>query len=386
MTKVLFVTMDMLVGTERLMPWRTVCEVTSYLDKDSTYQVLVYSGENNPSYNIRRYNEIEIYSGNKDLYNIVDFCIQQKIEILIFPLAFRDYLKPLQIFDRLNIKKIGYIPGGIYPLSGITWMAKHEGIKKAKSYIIEKICNNGKFLNKIRAAGFSEIITFSESTRDFIVNHGWDPNKCITIAPGLDEFRNLQPDYSFYNEINPGNERFILFSGAPAAIRGSRLLLKAFDKFAGLNRDVKLIMLMRTDLSSDYKKFESELNRLKHKDRVLISYEKLSPSQLKAFFEKACVVTLPFILVPSEIPLTFFEVLSCGTPIIAFENNGTTEYFKQGVYTTKKRSVNSFGNLLQDLLTKEFPNKSLRADISKSSLNYPTWKQVAEQWNNVLNQ
>lgn len=386
MKKVLFVTMDMLPGTERLMPWRTVCEVTKYLNQNTSDKVLIYSGENNPINTIRLYDGNQIYSGSKDIGVIVDYCKQNNYDTLIYPFAFRDCMKSFTPLKCLNFQKIGYVPGGIYPFQGIISLAKQDGLKSVKSYLIEKFFNNGKILKKLRFAGFTKIITFSEFTRDFIIKHGWRKDECVTTIPGLDEFRSISPDYFLFKTINQTNKKYILFSGAPATIRGSKILLKAFDDFAEKNQDINLIMLMRTDPSSSFDSFKKQVASLRHKDRVIVLFQKLTPAQLKAFFESAIAVALPFILVPSEIPLTFFEVLSCGTPIVSFDNNGTTEYFKEGVYTTKKRTPETLASLLYNLITDDFPNVELRNHIREISAQYPTWNQIGKKWETFINQ
>ena len=385
MTKVLFVTMDMLPGTERLMPWRTVCEVTKYLNRNETDTVLVYSGENISTDTIRTYDGCRIYSGSKNMESIARYCEQNEYDTLIYPFAFRDCLKSFEPLGKLNIQKIGYVPGGIYPMEGIISLAKQEGVKSVKSYLIEKFFNHGRVLRKLRSAGFTKIVTLSEYTRNFLMRHGWSEDGCITIIPGLDDFRTIAPDYSLIKTINKSGRKYILFSGAPATIRGSRMLLEAFDIFAEKNQDTDLIMLMRTDLSSVFDSFKSQVAALRHKDRVAVSFQKLTPPQLKAFFEGARVVALPFILVPSEIPLTFFEVLSCGTPIVSFDNNGTTEYFKEGVYTAHKRRPDALASLLQELLTDDFPSDELRSHIKEISNQYPTWNQAGKKWEEFIN-
>ncbi len=40
--------------------------------------------------------------------------------------------------------------------------------------------------------------------------------------------------------------------------------------------------------------------------------------QLKAFMHAAYAVVLPFICIPAEIPLTYYEAMSIGIPIVSF--------------------------------------------------------------------
>ena len=180
------------------------------------------------------------------------------------------------------------------------------------------------------------------------------------------------------------NKKFILFSGAPATIRGSIMLLKAFDLFAEQEKTMSLVMLMRQDLSSDFTLFKQALNGMKNSHRVIVSYEKLSPQQLKAFFEFAYVVALPFLLIPSEIPLTYFEVLSCGTPIITFKNGGSTEYIKNAAVVISDRTPCALSSGLDKICR----NSQYRDELAKQAIelmkNHHSWKEFAKQWITII--
>lgn len=378
--RILFVTMDMICGTERLMPWRTVCEVSHYINLRDEYSAIIYSGEDAPLYNFREYNGVSIFSGGKNIAEIVKYTDENKFDAIIFPIAFRDCVKSFEQFRTLKAKKIAYIPGGIYPVLGVISLLKNQGLSYSRSYILEKIFSSGWILRKLKSVGFSDIITFSEYTRDFIVDKGWNEYRCHTLIPGTDEFIRLSPDFSFVNKLGLKNKKFILFSGSPATIRGSRLLLKSFEQYASENKKIKLVMLMRKDISSDFKEFEQLVSKMKNSSNLIVSYDRLTQAQLKAFFTEARVVVLPFLLIPSEIPLTFFEVLSCGTPIVTFDNNGTTEHLKIGVTTAAHRTKKS----LFEAIMKSFNSIEEKDRIISYSSKFPSWQDIANKWINII--
>ena len=88
---------------------------------------------------------------------------------------------------------------------------------------------------------------------------------------------------------------------------------------------------------------------------------------------------LPFVVVPSEVPVTYLEVMSCGTPVITFDNGGTTRLLKDGLLIANK-SVEG----LAKTMDKAWEDVELHDKLSANALHmmkeYPTWDEVADQW------
>jgi glycosyltransferase involved in cell wall biosynthesis len=97
----------------------------------------------------------------------------------------------------------------------------------------------------------------------------------------------------------------------------------------------------------------------------------------------ARAVILPFILIPSEIPLTYFEVLSLGTTIISTSNGGTTEYLNEAIFVSKRNEKSLSQMILkvskEDLLVN---NKKINAKLKMQ--NHLTWNEVGEKWLSLL--
>lgn len=372
-------TMDMYAGTERLMPWRTLVEVAKYMNALPGLTAFICSAQDK-DLESRQYDSVTIHSIRKGLSVLAAYQEENAVDVLFLPVAFRDVLKPFEQLRGVKAQKIAYIPGGIYPAKGIKALAKIVSIKNARPYLLEKVIPHSWLMGKLRRAGFTNIISFSDTTRQDLVKYGWPSAQLQLAIPGLDGFNQLESDYSCLDRLNLRNKKFILFSGAPAAIRGSITLLKAFDLLAEHENATNLVMLMRKDLSSEFVQFKQALNGVKHKERVIVSYDRLSPKQLKSFFESAYVVALPFLLIPSEIPLTYFEVLSCGTPIITFKNGGTTDYIKNAAAVIPSRTPHALSSGLEMICK----NNQYRDYLAKQAVelmkNHPSWEVFAKQW------
>ena len=202
----------------------------------------------------------------------------------------------------------------------------------------------------------------------------------VVSLPGKDSFNILKNDDTPLKKHNLLNRKFYLFMGAPEEIRGSIQLLKAFDKYAEQNSEALLVYLMRTDNHSKYSIFEKALKKVKNKSKIIVIKDKLSHSQLKPFVERARAVVLPFLLVPSEIPLTYFEVLSCGTPIITCKNGGTYDYVKKAVIGCKSGNIKELTSNMKIL----WENDILYTNLSKAAWllmdMHPTWENTGKKW------
>lgn len=370
-----FYTYDLFPGREYLMPWRTILEVAKVITADG-YQVIILNACHDiaccKSYEWHGVyiNPIEI--GYENLANMVK---DSNIEVLFIPFTWREGLKDMSILGQIPCKKIAYLPGGIYDFRSANLLRQNSSLSIAKPYILESIIPKRFLARNLTKYGISHTIGLTPLTTEVANKVKMPETTCI--CPGNDRFENISPDYSIIEKYRLKDQKWLLFSGAPAPTRGAEVLLKAVDKVR--NGQLKLIMLMRTDIGSQYKHFERTIKLMQHPERVIIIREKITREQLRAFFELAWYAVLPFIVIPSEIPLTFFELLNCGTPIITFDNGGTTEYLKPTLIIASK-SVKGLANTMEEA----WNDNSLHCEKQKTGLdlmtNHPNWQSVGRKW------
>lgn len=251
---------------------------------------------------------------------------------------------------------------------------------EAKSYLIESIIPKSLLASKLKTIGVNETIGLTPLTTKYCQkNH----LKCINILPGKDNFELLESDNTIVNKYCSTIEQFICYTGAPAFTRGASILLKAIDK--AKENNLRVVMLMRTDVGSDFTHIDNIIKKMAHPERIILIKEALTRNQLKAFFQRAWYMVLPFIVIPSEIPLTYFEIMSCNTPIISFKNGGTTTYLHDGLLLCKK-SINGMVQALEYA----WNNKNLRNEkaIAANNImrNHPSWEEVGKKWKKIIEQ
>lgn len=376
---ILFYTTDLSNGRERLMPWRTVLEVAIGMQKKG-HKVIVLNGvSKNCNSHTYIYQGVVIKGVKKDLKELATIVHKTLADALFIECKWRDAIKGFNQLKKLKCKKYAYFSGGVYDKKSVQLLLKVINIKYSKAYLLETLIPKAWIAYRLKQAQFTGIIGLSPYTTQIAQKAGC--TNAVTILPGKDTFEELISDESILKKYQLNEKRFLCYTGAPSPIRGAQLLLQAIDKI-NIN-NLCVVFLMRTDVGSDFKSFNEAYQKMKHPNRVIVIKDHLTREQLKAFFERAWYMVLPFVVVPSEIPLTFFEIMSCSTPIISFKNGGTSEYLKKGLFITEK-SVKG----MSEGITKVWGDDYLRAEKSKNAKqlmeNHETWDKITQQWLNLI--
>ena len=372
--KVLLYTIEMVKGVERLMPWRTLVEVAKY----SPHTIAICSAQTPDD--VREYDGVKIYSIDYGTETLRKFVEDGGWDVVYYPITYRQGPTNMNSLAGIKARKIAYVPGGLCPLSGSIKLIQMGEAKRALPYLLDTLTPHSWVAEKLQKVGFEGIVCQAPLTGRDAEKSGW--KKVVIALPGKDEVP--VTDSRKLKQMGMEGQKYILFSGAPAPTRGAVLAMKAFDGIADRLPDTKMVMLMRRDVSSDFSDFDKAVGEIAHKDRFIISYDRLTREQLFCFFKEAYAVMLPFLIVPSEIPLTYFEVMQLGTPAITFENGGTTDYLRKGLKIAPKRTISSFAKAIEEIC-KNNEERDRWADNAKLIMsNHPTWKETSEKWLSIL--
>lgn len=377
--RILLYTIEMVKGVERLMPWRTLVEVAKHAPKE--FEVVICSAQKTEG--MREYEGVKIYTINYGVSALRQFIEDGGWHVLYYPIAYRQGLKDVSELSSISVKKIAYIPGGLCPLSGSVKLIQIGEYKRALPYLLDTVTPHSLIARKFQKVGFDSIVCQAPLTSQDAIRSGW--NKVVTALPGTTSNVNLEMvEESIYEKLGLKGQKFVLFSGAPAPTRGAVLAMKAFDRIADQIPDTKMVMLMRKDIGSNFTDFDKAVSEIKHKDRFIVSYDKINHGQLFCFFKNAWAVMLPFLIIPSEIPLTFFEVMQFGTPVLTFVNGGTTAYLSKGLKTAKHRTISSFANAIFEICRNSEERNRLAENAKQIMSKHPTWKETSKKWLSVL--
>lgn len=378
--KIAFTTVDLYKGREFLMPWRTVIEVVRGMRGrgiDADVVTVPVSGAQEGY----EFNGVEIKTAPRDFVEFSKFVDRNGYDVVIYPTPWREALKgSFKAFGAIKARKIAYFPGGVYSWRNNLALWRWGGLNIAKPYMIDTLTPYGHFVKVMKNCGFEAVVGLSPYTAETVKKAGFEKSVCI--LPGKDGFERLEEDLDVFERLGlRKEEKYLLFTGAPAATRGSQVLAKACGL---LKEDVKVVFLMRKDVGSDFTEFQKAFNRIPKTTNVQLITERVNRNELKTLMAHARGVILPFLVAPSEIPITYFEVLSVGTPIVTFRNNGTTEYMKDALLMCRAGDVSGLAKNLEKMWRDDQLHDKLRENGLRIMADHPDWNEVTEQWINLI--
>ena len=362
------------------MPWRTLVEVTKWMNATDRYLCAICSAQTPEE--PRTYEGITIYSVEPNVDTLVRMVSEGKWDKVFYPVTYRQGLGSMEGLEKISAEVIAYVPGGVTPISGSLRLIRDGHWKYAIPYLLDTLTPHKWLMSSLHKAGVTKIVCQAPLTAKDAIRSGLGANEVFCALPGKDA--PMPTDDSLVKSWGLENQKFLLFSGAPAPTRGAMLALKAFDSIAEELPDVKLVMLMRRDVHSDFRDLEKAIKAIRHQQQVVISFEKVAREQLFGMFKRAWIVLLPFVIVPSEIPLTFFEVMCFGTPVLTFKNGGTTDYLCAGLKIAKNRDEKSLGEAMISVCLNEDERMKLSVEAKRIMDNHPTWDKTAAIWEKAI--
>ena len=90
------------------------------------------------------------------------------------------------------------------------------------------------------------------------------------------------------------------------------------------------------------------------------------------------MVTLPFVVVPSDVPLAILEALARGKPVIASAIDGIPELLEERGILIDPLNGQEFAEAIIKLATSESSRRQMSHASRKFMDSYPTWEEVVE--------
>lgn len=181
-----------------------------------------------------------------------------------------------------------------------------------------------------------------------------------------------------------GDDVRFLYVGSAKAIRGFNVLLDAFRRLEG--RSVELRILARGSEPSEV----SELRRVidarvgPMRDRVEIVGGWMDREHYREELRAADVVTLPFVLVPSELPVSVIECIACGTPVIGTNIDGLPDAIGEAGLIVRSGSVKALEAAMRRLAESPATLDGLRRNCFMARERMLDWGAVGREWLRVL--
>jgi len=380
---------DLTDSNRRLMPWRTVCEVTEGA-RQSGHAAAVLSlgnaGRCLSGDNFLR----DDFSGDVIQVNKSKRLLAGELEkvaagfkpdVVFWPVAWREAAWRIGAAGSLRVPVVGYFPGGAYSLPTALNAARQIGVKRALPYVREAAANKKKQVRRLKAGGFERIIAMTGFTAQQVIWAGYEKSLVYAIPPGKDaaggfEASDLPEDFNAWLSGRP----FYLFMGPPARIRGVFEMLEAFDRAADKHPDVCLVCLFRPDSRLDASRIERKINALKYRHRVYPVWEMLDEKARNGFLSRCFALVQPFVVVPSEIPLAIIENMAWGKPVVVSDAEGTGEFAQPFGLVVRPGNTKALAEAMRRLLADENLYAGKAAQAKALYEKHPDWAAVAEKW------
>ncbi len=382
-------THDLTKHNSHLMPWRTVCEMVTRLNDQGQKAILlslsgnasVIEGPSIPP------NTVVIEKSRDKLERELRGIIQAySLEALVWPLMWREPAWRTKLIGRLSIPTVGYFPGGIYDVSDVLYAVRRIGIRASLPYVMECIVPKRGKLQDFKKSGIDNLIAMTAKTAQVICANGWESEQVNVIPPGKDseqlasEEKPLPPEFA----AALVGRSYFLFMGPPSGIRGIYELLEAFDRFADRRTDVCLVCLFRSDRPLEEARIARVMKSMRNSDRVWAKWESVDRDTLTAFVSACHAVVLPFVAVPSEIPLAVIEVMRYGKPVVTTMTGGTGEYVSAFGEVSPLGDISALANSMDKLINNDTYYQACCRKAKENYEKHPLWEQVALGWQTVI--
>lgn len=175
-----------------------------------------------------------------------------------------------------------------------------------------------------------------------------------------------------------------LYVGSPKAIRGFDVLLGAFQRLG--KHEVELRILARgstpAEVSELRRRIDARVGDMR--DRIEVVGGWMEREQYREELRTADVAVLPFVLVPSELPVSVIECIACGTPVIGTDIDGLPDAIGDAGMVVRSGSVTDLAAAMRDLAGSPPRLYRLRQNCVEARKHMLDWPGVGREWLRVL--
>jgi glycosyltransferase involved in cell wall biosynthesis len=207
------------------------------------------------------------------------------------------------------------------------------------------------------------LITLSEATRSHLIGNGLPPEKVKVVSPGVSanwlehhlgqvQRNSLRAELGF----EPGD--FVLtYFGSPAPVRGIFTLLKAVEIAVRSHANLRLMLLSRRtpeQWGRETARLHRLINRPPLAGRVRLEDGFLSEKDLINRILVSDAVSLPFEMIPSDVPLSLLESMALGKAVITTDIGCLPELIGQEHgFIARKGSPLSLAQCLEEMMSSD---------------------------------
>lgn len=276
-----------------------------------------------------------------------------------------------------------FYTGSFYYVSEINRVIKHLKIDDYLPYWIEAATPFIFTKKLVNSKLISGALVLSQRNKMRLLKAGVIGSKIFVGKVGLNRIK----AYLNNDQNNRADKKgaTILYMTSAIRIRGIYFLLKAFSKVGVKNK--KLIILARGANKVDKSRLLTYAKKVGLNVEMLeIHIGWLEQEQINFFLKQAKALVMPFLLVPSEMPISILDAFQNHIPVIASDLNGIPEMVDNKGIVYNPHKISELVGAITRMLNNEKEYEKYIENIHSYINQYPTWEaQMKEDVKLVIN-
>jgi glycosyltransferase involved in cell wall biosynthesis len=175
----------------------------------------------------------------------------------------------------------------------------------------------------------------------------------------------------------------LLYLGTASSIRGFEICLRAYRAVSDL--DISLDILARGASEEQVKAISGQLEALDIANKTQLIGGWMGRDDMIACLNEADIVVLPFVLVPSELPVSVMEVIACGKPVITTDIDGLPSTVGSAGIIVRQGSVKSLVAAISGVYHNRQELERLKRNCLEVTSRMYAWEEMYRMWLEKIN-
>ncbi|GAM10721.1 mannosylfructose-phosphate synthase [Geobacter sp. OR-1] len=387
--RLLFFCHDFRAKNLRLMPWRYLLEVSSGLAK-SGHEVSLLSVEDERTVGGEIVEGVTVYRLTaRELFVPGVFTeLTAKAECIVWsatPQAVLYY----RCLSRLNRPIILLFTGPFYSLKEVLLaQSQHIPFRQLISHY-KNVLVPLRFTSYLINAPFVKAAAvLSERNAGLLIANGALPAKICLAPPGHEQSNDMIAPAAVAEMrckyTLPHDKNILMYLGSLYRIRGVDFLLESYAVACQRSNDTVLLVLARTDNHEETTALSRRVEELRIADRTIIVPGLLPKKSVHEYLMAADAIVIPFILVPSDMPIGALEAMALGKPVITTNVDGMPEMVRNRGIVVRPGDKEGLASAMNSICRHEEHYAGLQKNCLQYMSDYPTWDMITERFAGVV--
>ncbi len=390
MRRIAFVTYEFSADNLRKQPWNYVWRLCEGLVRNNHHCVVISDGGDGTSAPLE-VGGLPVYRVGRirprHWRNVMEVLNRETIDLVVwsftprsvaFSRVFRKIGRPLVLYMSLPL----YTPTEVVRAQRV--LGKYNLCQYFQNCLVP-----GAFVRRIIASNrVGAVVAASARNRERLMSYGCEEKKVWLVRHGFERSGGvLSPDggdgLAGLEKADRGpderREKIALYLGGADKIRGLFWLIRAFTRAAAESSGLRLVILVRTDDAHLTEDVESEVARKGIAGRASVIGGILPANAVRRYLADSDFVVLPFILVPSEVPISILEAMDAGKPVIATDLDGVPELIANRGICVRPGDSEALKDAILRLAGDPVLLKELSDNCRSYMEKYPTWHEIGRE-------